>query len=321
MRALWIGALLALSGLSLAGTIRVTSPNAGDFLGKNNTVNITVTGAQRQVRVLVTATGVANPGDQITSQKDFDPDADGKINGSLPLNFADSTPEGDYNITVTATEPGATYNTIDPFGVHVDVNNPRFKDTNPISGAFVRGIVPISVELQEPNVKEWRVQINNGDIPNNSGVSNIFTVNWNTTSIRDDGPQTINIKVEDLAKNTATKNINVTLDRVAPSITVKTPGPSTKIRPNSNIAVAIDVVDQYQHSVDVSAIDVVLRQTDGTYIGRIARQTIKSNGNTLSWSGRIRWSRNMPSQFKMVVTAWDRAGNQAVTQEIALKVS
>ncbi len=320
MRAVWIFAAMAMSVVSLAGTITVTSPNAGDFLGKNNTVKLTVQDAYHQVRVVVTATNVADPTVQITSQQDFDPDADHKINGSMPLNFSDSTPEGQYRITVVPSEPGATYNTITPFLVNVDVNIPRFKDTNPITGSFVRGIVPISAALEEHNMKEWRVQISSRDIPNNSGTTDSFVVNWDTSSIRDDGGQTITIKAEDLAKNTNTKTISVTVDRVAPSITVQTPSSGARLRPKTNIAVAIDLVDQFANSVNINGITVSLQRLDGSTIGLVARRSIRANGNTMSWSGRIQYSRALPSQFRLVVRAVDRAGNQAVTQVVPLKI-
>ena len=73
-------------------------------------------------------------------------------------------------------------------------------------------------------------------------------------------------------------------------------------------------------TVDVTGIDVIARKLDGTYIGRVARESYRvSTGVTMRWSGRLRYKKSLPSQFKIVVSAVDRAGNTAVTQEVTVR--
>ncbi|HXH60221.1 MAG TPA: hypothetical protein VNI20_02560 [Fimbriimonadaceae bacterium] len=313
--------LLLLSAASWAGTITVTSPVAGDFLGTSNSVKFNITGAVVQVTVNVVASLDSNPAINVSVQQNFSPDVNGNINGSIPLNFSPSTPEGPYTLTVTATEPGATYNTVAPISVNVDVKAPKFGNFNPLSGAFVKGVVPISVDLDEPNVKEWRVRINNADIPNNSGSTNVMLVDWDTNTVVTDGSQTINLSVTDLANNSSTKDIGVTVDRIKPSSTILAPASGSTVRPGSRLAVIVDIADQFTGSVHFTGVDVEIQSMTGTVLHRVPRRSISSTGSTLHWTGRIRTTAALPSQFKIVVNAIDRAGNVAVTQEVTVSTA
>ena len=304
-----------------AATITVTSPTSGDFLGKTNKVNFNITGSSKQVTVTVVATLDSDPLTKVQVEEKFSPDVDGKIDDSINLNFAESTPEGSYTLTVTAVESGNTYNTVPDINVNVDVRAPKFGNFNPLSGAFVRGTVPIAVDLEETNVKEWRVRINNADIPNNSGSTNTVGVNWDTSSIISDGSQSINISVEDLAGNKSNKNVNVTLDRVKPSASIMSPTNGSSFRPNARVSVVVRVTDQYSNSVHHTGVDVRLKTLNDVTIGRVARRSVRHFGNDLTWTGRIRNTRDLPSEFKIVVDVVDRAGNVAVTQEVTISTS
>lgn len=301
-----------------AGNITVTSPSSGDFLGTSNNVKFLITGAVVQVKVTVTATLVSNPAINVTVERSFDPNGDGEVDNSIALNFSPSTPEGAYDLDVVATEPGNTYNTVPTIPVNVDVKVPKFGNSNPLAGSFVRGIVPIVVDLDEPNVKEWRVRINGADIPNNSGSTNLITVNWDANTIVTDGSQTINLSVEDLAKNTSSKDIGVTVDRINPSSTILAPTSGAFVRPGSLLAVVVEVADQFQNSIHWTGIRVRLTQMNGTEIGLVPRRNINAAGNKITWTGRLRVSATLPDSFKVVIDAVDRAGNVAVTQEVVV---
>lgn len=198
----------------------------------------------------------------------------------------------------------------------IDTEKPQFLEVNPLGDSFVRGIVSIRVKLKEPNLKEWRVQVNGTNIPNNSGTSTNFEVRWDTSGILKDGPQTITITAKDQANNETSKSISVTLDRIAPTSTILTPTGSGSVRQNTNIPVAIDIKDQFANSVDFTGIDVILQKMDGSFIQRVSRVSINAAAQTLHWSGRIRWTKTLPSQFKMIVNVTDRAGNVAVQQTV-----
>jgi len=301
----------------MAATLTIQSPSPNDFLGKNSTLRFLITNATVQHRVQIRVTNIANPLISFTFQNIFNPDSDQRINGTINLSFNQSTPEGLYNAVVQVTVPSGTIPDQPINNLTVDVNDPKFLDSNPVTGSFVRGIVPIFLEIQEGNVDLWKVQVNGQDIPNNSDSTNTVNVPWDTTAIQTDGPQSISINVKDKALNEANKSINVTLDRVTPAIQVISPTGST-VRPNSTIPVVIRINDQFNGSVSTNAIQVMARRMDGTLIQRVTRMMASNTGTTLVWTGRIRKTAVLPSQFKLVVTAVDRAGNPAVSQEVVI---
>src|SRR6185436_16276420 len=120
------------------------------------------------------------------------------------------------------------------------------------------GIVTITVLVQEPNFKDYRVTINGNDIPNNTGETlnnGEFTVTWDTNGIQLDGTQTIGIRLRDLANNEDNRTITVTLDRVKPSVNIVQPRSDTSLRRGSNVSVAVDVTDVSTTSVDITGIE------------------------------------------------------------------
>lgn len=317
-----IFALLALLITAMAGavgTLTVTSPTEGAFLGANNFVKFNITGANVEVQVTVTVTG---PGGTTTiGPQPFTPDTDGKITGSIPVNFSQSSPEGPYTIVVSATENGASYVPV-TINVTVDVTKPKFFDFNPIADSFVKGPnVPIIVKVIDANFKNYKVQVNSQDIPNNTGTTldgdNTFTVTWNVTGILQDGAQTISIDVKDQADNDSTESFTVTIDRIPPVTSIVYPRSDTRVRPHSTIPITVDINDSGQSgSVDVTGVDVVLKDMTGHQIMRVPRTSFQSN----RWTGRILSTTNLPHQFKVVANTVDKAGNVGVTQTTIVTV-
>lgn len=309
---------------ALAGTITVTSPNNGDFLGRTNQLRFNITGSIVRATVRATVVNDDNPNIKFEFQRDFNPDNENKITGSIDLNFAESATEGAYTITVNVTEPGNTYNT-ETRTVKIDVKDPVFREFQPIDGAFVRGIVPIRVQLIEPNIKEYRARINDQDIPNNvltapNAPEDYYLVNWDSSGIRLDGEQTINLKADDQANNSKKLDVKVTLDRIAPVVQIASPRPGQALRPRANIPVSIDITDQFDQSVDLTGVDVVARTLDGVFLSRVARRATSYNAEFFRWTGRLRWSSRLPARFKLVVTCVDKAGNVAATQEVIVTI-
>lgn len=300
------------------GNITVTSPSSGDVLGLSNNVTFNTTGTVKTLTVTLTLTG---PGGTITKSQQFTAPADGKVTGSIPLNLTTSTQEGTYSLAVTTSEAGNTYNTVAPINVTVLVTAPKFLEFSPIDGAFVKGQVTISFTLQSTALKQWTVQVNSNDIPNNSGTSLTGSVIWDTTSIQNDGAQTITITATDKAGNTATRSINVTLSRVGPQLTVQAPRSDLPIVPGSNISVIVDVKSTTSAQVSFTGVDVVVKTIDGAFITRVPRISFKATGsNSNRWTGRIRGRVRLPKMCKLVVTCIDNAGNAATPQEVALTV-
>lgn len=321
-RALLLLALLPV--FAAAGTITVTSPNEGDFLGASSSVDFRVEGAQRQVRVTATVTSKIDPNLTVRVEQRFTPDNEGKVTDAINLSFDESFVEGEYTVRVVADEPnnpGNPYNPVDPITVKVDVTKPRFGSMRPINNAYVRGNVIVEGTIQEPFLREWRVQVNGRDIPNNSGGTPGFFVTWTVPGTTVDGPQSVRIEATDEAGNTATKTMTVILDRVRPTISVLTPGNNASYRRSTSIPVAIDITDQWSDSLDVTGIDVLLQDTTGRVLGRVARVSFSRSGTKVAWNGRIRGSKSLPNTFRIVVRAWDKAGNAATQQAVTVRLN
>lgn len=311
--------VLAAFGAARAQTFSVTSPTDNAFLGTTNQVRFLITGIFVGVNVRAVATG---PGGVVfTNEGDFEPNAQGEIDNQLALNIQQGSPEGAYSILVEAKRraDNSIIGTV-VIPVTLDLTKPKFLQFNPINGTFVRGNVTINVRVQEPNFKDYRVQVNSNDIPNNTGTTlknDEFTVLWNTGGIQFDGAQSIGIRLRDLANNEDNRTISVTLDRVPPSVTILQPRSDTPLRRRSNVSVAIDITDVSSTSVDVTGVEVIARTLSGTYIGHVARESFRStSATTMRWTGRLRYRTGLPNSFKIVVSVTDRAGNTAVQQEV-----
>ena len=303
---------------ALAGTLTVTSPENGAFVGSSTTINFRIAGGNVQVTVRAQISKVGG-GASTTLETRVTPDESGNASGSLNWNPSDSFPEGGYDIQVTATEPGNTYNTVN-LTVTLDRIKPRFSDFSPLRNSFVRGVVTITAELDELNIKEWRVTVNDADLPNNTGNTSSVAVVWDTSFIEEDGEQTIRIKVTDKAGNSETLEIPVTLDRAAPVVRVEFPRTNSVVRPGSVMGIIIKVQDASQDSVDWLAVLVEVRRMDGTLIRRASRLRWAPGGSETEriWLGRAPVLFTDPDLFKITVNVVDKAGNVAVTQEVPL---
>ncbi len=315
--ALLIGILGA--AFAQAGTITVTSPNSGDFLGLSNTVNFNINNANSEVTVNVRATQVADPTVQIAVETKVTPNSSGQVGGSVSLNFTSGFPGGAYTLTVVATESGGVFNSVPPIPVTVDVVAPKFISFNPNTNRFVRDSVFISSIFQEANMKEWRVKVSGADIPNNTGTANTLAVTWNSDLEVNDGGKDIVISAEDLAGNKVSQSINVTLDRLPPSSTILSPTSSDNYFGDARVPVVITVADQFNNAVDERTIDVFIRDTSGNFVTRVARRSVTASGASLSWTGRIRDISKLPAIFDLVVAATDKAGNAATEQVVRIE--
>lgn len=307
-----------LSASAFAGNITLADPNDGDYLGKSNTITFNITNASALVTVVVKLTQVADPTVVISTQKQFTPNFDGKINGTINLNLSGGLPNGAYTLEVTPSEPGGTYNVLTPLNVNVDVKDPKFLQFNPINAGFVRGTVIVTADFLEDNMKEWRVQVNGSDIPNNTGNTNILNVIWDSSLEATDGTKTISLSSEDLAGNTANQSISVTVDRTPPTSTILAPTVSDPVYGNGQIPVVVKVDDQFNGSLDARTIDVLIKDTNGNFITRVARRALTTAGTSVTWSGRIREVANLPTTFDIVVIATDKAGNLAADQVVRI---
>lgn len=324
-------------GFAHAGTITVTSPAKGSAAAptpiKGTTpINFNITGGITQVTVTVRIFRIDN--NTLYSALApvlVTPNTDGKVSGSATLNFSKAVgdPEIGYRIEIRAFEkstPTNTYNADQDIFVKPDLTAPKILRFTPVSGSSVKGIVSITVQIQEDNLKEWRVQVDNGDLPNGTGTTvnaqGRFTVQWDTSSIQLDGPKTITVRVKDTADNETTQNINVVIDRIKPTITVRSPQNNAKFSAGSTVNVVLDVRDASNTSVPVTGVDVVVRTTTGTFVLRVPRISYTQvDGNTMRWTGRIRWvNGQLPKTFRIHVSAIDKANNVATPQVVTATI-
>lgn len=304
----------------MAGVLVVTSPVDGAFVGGTTTINFRIEGGVVEVTVQAVITPQVG-GNPTTLTTRVIPDSEGRASGSMTWNPSRSFPEGLYTIEVSASEPGNSYNTV-IITVTLDRKEPRLLDFSPQPGTFLSTTIRITAEILEPNMEEWRVTVNNEDIPDNTGTGNTISILWDPSNIEEDGPQTIRIKMKDRAQNESTKEIEVFLDREPPQINVLFPRSNQAIRPNTIMGVSFDVVDSRSDSVDVVAIQVELRDMSDNLIRRVARMGYRRvNDTTSRWEGRalVRLPGGT-TQFQLVITAIDKAGNPAVVQRVPLVV-
>ncbi|MBI1334371.1 MAG: hypothetical protein JST12_01785 [Armatimonadetes bacterium] len=299
-----------------AGTFNVTAPTDGKWLGTTNTLSFTGKGASVQVTVKAVVTG---PDGSTTLTTTVNPDVNGDFSGTLALTFSTSSAQGDYTIAVTATEPGNTYSPVN-LDVHVDTKTPKLLEYSPAQNSFAKGTVPILFKILENNMKEWRITVGGADIPNNTGTTETtLSVNYDSSTLENDGSQNIALTAKDQADNTLSFTIPLTIDRKPPVSTIQFPQNGSPIRPRSDVNIVIDVADQFSGSVDLTGLDVVIQKTDGTFITRAARQSWRDIGNnTWRWTGRLRYRSGLPPIFKVVASALDKAGNVATRQEVTV---
>jgi hypothetical protein len=304
---------------AFAATFSVTSPTEGKWLGSTNTLSFNGSGAHVQVSVKAVITG---PGGSTTVSTNVNPDVNGAFTGTLPLNFSQNVAQGSYTLAVTATEPGNTYTPVN-LNVLVDTKTPKLLEYSPAQNSFSKGNVPIFFKVLENNMKEWRVTVGGSDIPNNTGTTETtIMVNYDSSGLDVDGSQNIALTAKDQADNTLSFSIPLTIDRKPPSSVIQFPQSSSPVRPRTNINVLVDITDQFAGSVDLTGIDVVVQNINGTLISRASRLAWTNIGNsTWRWSGRIRYVKTLPSTFKIVVSAIDKAGNLAIRQEVTVHPS
>lgn len=319
-----------------AGTITVTSPAKGSAgsptpIKGTTSINFNIVGGQTEVTVNVRIFRLDN--NTLYSALDavkVTPNTDGKVSGSATLRFTKGIdPEIGYRVEVRAFEastPGNPYNSDQDLFVRPDLTAPKIIRFTPQTGSFVKGVVTITVQIEETNLKDWRVQVENADLPNGTGTTvnaqNRFTVLWDTSGVQFDGAKTITVKVRDTADNESTQQISVTIDRVKPTITIRSPQNNTAYSAGSTISVIVDIKDFSNTSVPVTGVDVVVKTTNGTFVLRVARISYQQvDGTTVRWTGRIRWVKGqLPPVFRIHVSSIDKARNVATPQVVSCSI-
>lgn len=323
-------------GLVSAGTITVTSPAQGGAstptpVKATTQINFNITGGITEVTVNVKIFRLDNNTLYRTlSPVKVTPNTEGKVTGSATMTFSKGIdPEIPYRVEVRATEasrPDNVYNSDQNIFVQPDLTAPKIIRYNPLPNSFVKGVVTITVQITEANLKDWRVQVGGADLPNGDGTTvdaqGRFTVLWDTSGEQFDVQKTISIRVRDTADNETTQSIPVTIDRIKPTITIQAPLNNARFSGGSTINVVVDIKDASNTSVAVTGVDVVVRTTAGVFVLRVTRLSFQQlNSTTVRWTGRIRWvNGQLPPTFRIHTTAIDKAGNVATPQVVTCSI-
>ena len=312
-------AVLTLAVGAMAGTLTVTAPTNGAFVGSSTNITFRIAGGVVEVTVRAVITSNVT-GATTTLETRVTPDENGNVpSGSMTWAPSQSFPEGEYTIVVSATEPGNTYQPTTII-VTLDRLDPRLFEYSPINNSFINGPITVLATVDEPNIDVWRVTVNDADLPNNTGSTQKIGVLWDPSNIELDGEQTVKINVKDLARNELTQSITVTLDRAAPVVNVVYPRVNQALIPGSLVTVLILIQDISATSVDPISVVAEIQKLDGTVIRRVSRLAYEEvNATTARWIGR--WKAVTPggvNNFRLVVNVIDRAGNVAVTQIVPL---
>jgi hypothetical protein len=303
------------SVLCSAGTLTVTSPTNNSYISPTTSVTYNIAGAVVQVTVTVTTT--FPNGSTSTSSQQVLPNSDGDASGTIAANISSSSPQGVYTIVVTATEPNNSYSPT-KLSVTLLPLAPQFSAFSPPDGTFENGNVPIRASINDSYLQLWTVQVNGQNIPNNTGTTNHVSVDWNTSGVLKDGQQTITITATDLANQTTTVTMTITLSRVPPIITIEYPGTGTVVLPGSDIDVTLSIQGEFANEIDKTGVDVLVMTSTNAYVTRVpfgSLFTSSSNGNAMIWTGRIRYAPGrLPGAFQLKVSAVDKAGNVATPQ-------
>lgn len=312
--------------------LTVTSPSDGDYVGQSAQIKYQVENATVQIKVKVTITQDGNPANQVVFEDTNVPGLENKVIGTINWNPGKNFPQDVYHLLVEAFEGNSTIPfQVENLSVNLDPFEPKILDLSPVNGSFFGGSLLITAKTDEnpADVKEWKILVDNNLIPNGtqSGIDTIAVI-WSPPGSEEEGEKTIKISVTDLADNKTERDIKVRFDKSNPVIKIKYPNSATKVKANSLVTVLIDIVDNFfdnttgDFSVTVDGVSVMLTHLDGTPIKKVPRGSYKAKGgqgDTAEWIGRFK-VKDLPKDFKIVVTAVDRAGNAADPQEVILKI-
>jgi len=309
--------------------LTVTSPQNGDFVGQSASIKYQVSGADSEITVRATITEDANPANEVVLEESKVPPPQGNITGELAWNPGKNYPGGLYHIKVEGfigkSTGGTLFETI-LLDVTLDPQEPKIIDFSPAEGTFVNGTVNFSFKTDEiaANVKEWKLTVDGNLAKTASGTSQ-FDVTYNFNPDVDDGPKTVLVSVKDLADNVTEKQYTITLDTREPGVVIKSPNSNVKVKPDSIVYVLLHITGETtdestgSSSVDVTGIDVELRDMNDNFIKKVPRLEFTVVADVLVWVGRFK-VKGLPNKFKVVVNVIDKAGNQADPQEVILEV-
>ncbi|MCP8323150.1 MAG: Ig-like domain-containing protein [Candidatus Methylarchaceae archaeon HK02M2] len=163
---------------------------------------------------------------------------------------------GDYFIRISVFSGSGSYS----LEVSLeDVNPPTLSINSPTSGSYVGIMTNITGESNDPasGVQKVEVKIDDGSWQLATGTTS-WSYLWNTTGFVPDSYHTITVRVTDNNNNTRMKSVEVTVDNVAPKISIISPENNSELK-SSNVDITwvgsdtCSGLDHYEIKLDDSS--------------------------------------------------------------------
>lgn len=282
------------------------STQLGSFL-INSSVNDSGTGVMNVTFRLHSAGGTTSAWLDV---KLYDGNAD---NGHWNMTF-DSTAiaDGEYNITINATDFVKNQNVTNATTVTIDNTPPNISVITPASGTVQRGTIQINGSVNETtsgvlNVT-YRLQTADGDtvldwLDANLSDGTLFVGSWNATLITTntgDDEYNITINATDVAGNQNVTNAStITIDNDPANVSITVPVNRANISGNLLINVSVNETG----TVTVSAVNATLLNSSGNQTGLIPLSL--SSGTTTSgyWNATIDTTAFPEGSYNITVNA------------------
>ncbi len=148
----------------------------------------------------------------------------------------------------------------------VDRYSPMVEIEEPTEGSYLRGLVNVTVSVQEDNLVEAKLAID-GTVVSSRHESGKHVFTWNTSSPDyPDGTYIIELSASDKADNSAEKTVTVTVDNTLPTATINSPSEEAFLR--ITVTIGITGEDANLDKIELKINDLVIKTwlTGGNHI-------------------------------------------------------
>ncbi len=179
----------------------------------------------------------------------------------------------------------------------VDKYSPIVEIEEPTEGGYLRGLVSITVSVQEDYLVEARLAINGRVVSSwQDGGKHVFA--WNTlSSDYPDGTYIIELNASDKANNSAEETVTVTVDNTLPTATVNAPSEGAFLRGTVIIEITGEDVNLDKMKLKINDSVIETWSTGGTH--------------AYPWNTRSR--PDSDGTYRITLTVYDKAGNSKET--------
>ena len=239
---------------------------------------------------------------------------------------ANDNTDGDISANITIDASNVDTNIVGSYTVTYDVSDAANNDAVQVSRTVnVVDTTPPTVVTQNitvsldsnGNATITPAQINDGSTDNYTTVGNlVLTLDNDSFSCSDVGPNTVSLTVTDEAGNAASGSATVTVqDNTAPIITLTGANPQTlelnTVYPELGVT---SVTDNCDGNMDVNNVNIDTSALDNTTVGRynVVYTITDSNGNTGTVTRVVHVMDTVPTAFDDAVTVSSNSTNNVI---------